>query len=475
MNNSPETSSQQDFSGKFIRTFRTLLPSPFTIAVVLTLFTLLLAFMFSEGTGDGLGADLRQVGKWWEEGIWNGPLMIFAMQAMIMLVLGHVLALTKPVARLIDAVTASFCKDTASAAVMVTFLTVLAGLLNWGVGLIFGAIFARKVGEFAARNNIKLNYALIGAAGYSGLMVWHGGFSGSSLFKIAEKGHLREMMAGLLPEDQINQLPEAITYSETVFSSMNITVAIAVLVLLPALMWLIGKKDKSGLVQLPTATFKAEVQDENPIGAERLDYSKILGIGFGVLILVVGIISALDHPNTKSLAFIQPNWINLMLLSFCLILHAQFSNFLRAIDDAISGAAGILIQFPLYFGIMGLMKSSGLVQDMSDFFVRISTETSYPIYTFISAAIVNVFVPSGGGQWAIQGPIIVQSALDMGVSLQKSILAMAYGDQLTNMLQPFWALPLLGITGLKARDILPYTLLLMLAGIVIFVSCLLLF
>ena len=122
-----------------------------------------------------------------------------------------------------------------------------------------------------------------------------------------------------------------------------------------------------------------------------------------------------------------------------------------------------------------MMKSSGLVDVFSQGMVGISNETTYPIFTFISAGIVNIFVPSGGGQWAIQGPIIVQAASDLGVSLSKSIMALAYGDQLTNMLQPSWALPLLGITGLKAKEILPYTLLLFALGSIIFLIGLLVF
>ena len=148
---------------------------------------------------------------------------------------------------------------------------------------------------------------------------------------------------------------------------------------------------------------------------------------------------------------------------------------MKAIDKAIGGASGILIQFPLYFGIMGIMKSSGLVTDISAFFVEVSNDTTYPIFTFISAGLVNIFVPSGGGQWAVQGPIIVQAASDLGISLPKRSMALAYGDQLTNMLQPFWALPLLGITELKAKEILPYTIFLMLIGTLIYISGLLIF
>jgi short-chain fatty acids transporter len=107
--------------------------------------------------------------------------------------------------------------------------------------------------------------------------------------------------------------------------------------------------------------------------------------------------------------------------------------------------------------------------------VSISNSTTFPIFTFFSAGIVNVFVPSGGGQWGVQGPIIIEAASQLNVPYWKSVMALAYGDQITNMLQPFWALPLLGITGLKAKEILPYSLLLMLAGIVIFIAALLIF
>ena len=158
-----------------------------------------------------------------------------------------------------------------------------------------------------------------------------------------------------------------------------------------------------------------------------------------------------------------------------MLVHKNFYQFLRAISKSINGASGILIQFPLYFGIMGLMKSSGMVSMVSDFFVNVSNPTTFPIFTFLSAGIVNIFVPSGGGQWVIQGPIVIEAAQQIGVPYWKTIMALAYGDQTTNMLQPFWALPLLAITGLKAKEILPYTLILMLVGSTIFILGLLLF
>ena len=175
-------------------------------------------------------------------------------------------------------------------------------------------------------------------------------------------------------------------------------------------------------------------------------------------------------PETISLKIITPNFINLCLFALGLLLHRNLYNYIKSIDNAIRGASGILIQFPLYFGIMGVMTHSGLIQIMSDFFVSISNENTFPLFTFLSAGIVNIFVPSGGGQWAVQGPIIVEAANQLDVSIPKSIMALAYGDQLTNMLQPFWALPLLGITGLKAKEILPYTLILLLVGTCIFIT-----
>ena len=124
---------------------------------------------------------------------------------------------------------------------------------------------------------------------------------------------------------------------------------------------------------------------------------------------------------------------------------------------------------------MGIMNSSGLVNVFSDFFVSISNTTTFPIFTFISAGIVNIFVPSGGGQWGVQGPVIIDAASQLNVPYWKAVMALAYGDQITNMLQPFWALPLLGITGLKAKEILPYTLIMLFIGSSIFIIGLLIF
>jgi short-chain fatty acids transporter len=460
------------FTEKYTKVFKYLLPAPFTIAISLTIITFIIAFFSTRPVTESFSSYSIQLLKYWEEGLWNSGLLVFAIQMMLMLVLGHVLALTKPVNYIINLAVRS-CNNTAKAAALVTLLTIMVSLFNWGLGLIFGAIFARKVAEHATQLKLKINYPIIGAAGYSGLMVWHGGLSGSSLAKVAEPGHLKNMMAGILPENEIALLPEKISYWETVGSSMNLVVMALLLIILPLSMYWIGKRANSTLLNVSNNEVQEEITKVE--GAEKLDHSLVFSLFFGgVVLFYVGYKIVVDY-NYSILDFFTPNNINLLLLALAIILHKSFYNFLKAIDKAISGASGILIQFPLYFGIMGIMKSSGLVTDISAFFVEVSNETTYPIFTFLSAGLVNIFVPSGGGQWAVQGPIIVQAASDLGISLPKSIMALAYGDQLTNMLQPFWALPLLGITGLKAKEILPYTLFLMLIGGLIYFSCLLLF
>ena len=195
-------------------------------------------------------------------------------------------------------------------------------------------------------------------------------------------------------------------------------------------------------------------------------------MGLGITFLLIASYKAMLAGN---ISVIDPNFLNFLLLGLALLFCGNIATFLNRVKSAMGASAGILIQFPLYFGIMGVMKYSGLVEIFSGFLMNISNVTTFPLFTFFSAGLVNIFVPSGGGQWVVQGPIIVEAAQNLGVPLSKSIMALAYGDQITNMIQPFWALPLLGITGLKAKDIIPYTLFLMLIGIVVFISGLLVF
>jgi short-chain fatty acids transporter len=463
-----------DFTGQFAKTFKRLLPSPFTIAILLTFITFIIALFCTQPSNVTTSSHALKLLSHWEKGLWNntGGGLYFAFQMMLMLVLGHVLALSKPVSNFINAIT-KYCTTTSNAVAIITASTILVSLFNWALGLIFGAILARKVGEKFASTNSPLNYGLIGAAAYSGLMVWHGGISGSAPIKATEVDNLKTLVANS-SNINLDLLPSTIPFETTVFSTMNITISMALLIILPSIMYIIGKRQFTQL-QLPASINISPLQSSELIGAEKLDSSQIFIKLLGSLFIFYAFYKAVILPEQISLNFINPNFINFTLFGLAFIMHKNITQFLKAANDAISGAVGILIQFPLYFGILGIMAGSGLIVEISNSFVNISNETTFPILTFLSAGLVNIFVPSGGAQWAIQGPIIISAAQDLGVSYSKSIMALAYGDQLTNMLQPFWALPLLGITGLKARDILPYTLILFLAGGVIFLVGLIVF
>jgi len=442
--------------------FKKVLPSPFTIAVLLTLATMVLAFLYTENTTNEPHA--LAILSFWESGIWNNALLVFAYQMMLILVLGHILVLSKPMNTLILRLT-NLVSNTSNAVLLVSSTTMMVSFFNWGLGLIFGAILARKVAEAAQLRNFEINYPLVGASGYVGLMIWHGGMSGSAPLKVAESGHLASLMSGISSAEIKAQLPEIISFTETVFSSFNLILFGILLVVIPLVLYAIGKRVKTTPTSLPI--YKGNEQTNELLkGAEKLDHSKIFGIFFGVLILTA---CFYQYWTAITEVTITPNLLNFFMLGLAILLHGNFSNFLNAVEEAIKGASGILIQFPLYFGIMGIMRESGMVVQISDFFVSIATTRTLPIFTFFSAGLVNIFVPSGGGQWAVQGPIVVESALKLGVPLPKAIMALAYGDQITNMLQPFWALPLLGITKLKAREILPYTLILMVIGIAVYV------
>ena len=443
--------------------FRNFFPSPFTIAIFLTIIIMILAFFLSSES-------INNIVYGWENGLWNSGLLSFTTQMMLMLVLGHSVALTKVVSKSISYIT-KYCNNTTTAAALVALFSILVSFLNWGLGLIFGAILARKVGENSMKKKIKINYPLIGAAGYCGLMVWHGGLSGSAPLKIAEPNHFQEIINN---DKLINALPDNINFSNTVFSNMNIFNSLLIIVIIPIIFMLIGKiskNEKQLNLKIKSIDTTTKTKTKKTL-AEKIDSSGFMGTLIGGCLILISIEKII---YSSSFDFINPNYINFTLLGLALFLHSNIDDFLKSISLAIKGVSGILIQFPLYFGIMGIMTSSGLVSVFSDFFVTISTEFTYPIYTMISAGIVNIFVPSGGGQWAVQAPIILETAYELGVSFEKTIMAFIYGDQLTNMLQPFWALPLLGITGLKARQILPYTMLIMIIGFFIFLISIILF
>ena len=243
---------------------------------------------------------------------------------------------------------------------------------------------------------------------------------------------------------------------------------ISMVVSLPLLNWFMSKH-KTEPVNLPAEQIPPD-SSTGSTPAEKLERSSLLGI----LTALVGLsyIALELFSQTFSLDI---NRVNFIFLFLALLLHRNFRNFLNATLDGASKVGPLLIQYPFYAGIMYMMTESGLANQISEGFVSISSETTFALYAFFSAGLVNFFVPSGGGQWAVQAPIIIQAANSMGLELSKPIMAVAWGDAWTNLAQPFWALPILAIAGLKARDIMGYCLVSLVVSGVIISACLLLF
>lgn len=422
------------------------LPSPLTIAIFLTIFSAVLAFIFTKPDD---GSRLEFVANAWNIGFWE--LLEFTAQMMLMLVLGHVIALSYVVGKLIDRI-AEACTTATKSAVLVALFSILMGYLNWGLGLIFGAILARKVYESVSKRGIPANYPLLAACGYLSLLVWHGGMSGSAPLTIAKSGHSTEAELGVIP------------ISETIFSPGNLLGFVLIVLVLPTLAAILSRladtTKKYPLKKLP------EMDHTKANGAERVEHISAVGFVFGLAFLSIAFYQLISGPD--KLSFFNLDSINFMLFGFALCFHGKLSSFLWASEEAIKGSTGILIQFPLYAGVMGIVKYTGLLAIFSNAMLATSTAYTFPFWTFFSASLVNILVPSGGAQWQVQGPILIDVARQLGVPMHKAVMSLVYGDQLTNMLQPFWALPLLGITGLKAREILPYSALFMLVAGVIY-------
>src|SRR5699024_295338 len=202
-----------------------------------------------------------------------------------------------------------------------------------------------------------------------------------------------------------------------------------------------------------TSSFESEYveQEYAVVISDRLESSRVISIITGLS----GIIYVFYHVYTNGID-LNHNIVILTMLFLGILLHGITRRFLHSVAHAVKNAGGIIVQFPFYAGIMGMMVASGLSESMSLWFVSISTEFTYPLFAFLSAGIVNFFVPSGGGQWAVQGPIMVPAGLEIGVDSAKTAIAVAWGDAWTNMIQPFWALPLLAIAGLKVKDIMGF-------------------
>jgi len=428
-------------------------PDPFVLALGLTILTAVLAVLFvmngQDARPDEVTAALE---AWWNGGIWT--FLKFGMQMCLILVTGFALASSRPVRWCIERI-ATIPRDTGSAAALVALVAMSAGLFNWGLGLIVGALLASTCAEFLGRRGVRVHYPLICAAGYTGMLTWHGGLSGSAPLKMTKP----EEMAGILPPEVIVSLGlESVPLQATILSNLNLFVTTGMLVLVPLTLFLLAPRKDGDIV---TAS-DLKVRRNDPVEDTEPGGDGIVAIVLNCLVaggLLLGMVVYLMQEG--GLGRLGPNEVNATMLGLGMLFHGSPGRYLRAVEKAARGCAGIILQFPFYAGIMALLAASGLAVWLAETTSRNATETTLPIMTFLSAGVVNFFVPSGGGQWGIQGPIALEAGAAAGVPASKMIMSVAYGDELTNMLQPFWAIPLLAITGIKARDIVGYTALVM--------------
>lgn len=414
------------------------LPDAFIFVLILTLLAAIAALATQDVTPVAL------IGMW-GDGFW--ALLQFAMQMLLVLVTGFILASSPPVRRILQWI-AGLATSRGSAIILVTLVSLAASWINWGFGLVVGAIFAKELAR-----QIRVDYRLLVASAYSGFVIWHGGLSGSIPLTIATEGHFTADQIGVIPT------------SDTIFAFWNIAIVVAVVIVLPLANRMMLPLESEQVLVDPAQLGRDAQPAPLPAHAtpaERLENSPVLMW----LVGVPGLIWLAIHFAAGG--SINLNVVNFLFLFLGVICHGTARSLLAALDEGVRGGAGIVIQFPFYAGIMAIMTGSGLAASLSEWFVSISTADTLPFWSFISAGIVNIFVPSGGGQWAVQAPVMLPAAEALGADIARVAMGVAWGDAWTNLLQPFWALPMLGIAGLKARDIMGFcVVLLLITGVVI--------
>lgn len=443
------------------RVFERTAPDPFVLAVLLTGVTFVLAIAFGSFPSGETARATALLDAWrGESGLWR--FLAFAMQMCLILVTGHALADSGPVRRLIGALS-GMPRNAGSAAAMVGLSACAFGLVNWGLGLIVGALLARGVGRSLEARGVRAHFPLLAAAGYMGMLVWHGGLSGSAPLTMTTRAGAEKVM----PAGVLERFPEGVPLGETIFSPMNLVATAGLLVIVPAVLRLLTPGSAQAVRTVACFHLTGDADGVAPRRVEgakslpdRLLHGRWIAWGLGL-----GLLAGVGRfGSVEGVARIGLNEVNGTMLGLGLLLHGSLGSYARAAEEGARGCAGIMLQFPLYAGIMAMLVTSGLIENFARALASLGGADLIPLTTFLSAGVVNLFVPSGGGQWAIQGPIALEAGASAGLAPGKMIMAVAYGDQLTNMLQPFWALPLLAITGVKAREIVGYACVVMLAA-----------
>ena len=423
--------------GFFVGLAERYLPDAFLFAVVLTLITTLLAAVFVTPNV------LQLIGAWYN-GLWS--ILTFALQMALILLTGYVVAQSPPVSRFLDWL-ASKPRNQGQALALTIVVASIASLINWGFGLVVAAIMARFIGKRLE----NIDYAILVSAGYAGFIVWASGLSSSIALAVSTPGSSANIVE--------QQTGRVLGYGDTIFTWWNILPVILIVALLvPLYWWMMPKRpeqmrkvDRELLAREDEAD-EAEDPDTPAGKLERFWPLNLILAGAIITYFVSSIVS-----GTFTFDF---NAVIALFLALGLILHWTPIRYVRTFTGSAGAIGPIALQYPLYGGIQGLMTLSvggvTLAAVIADWFLSFSNEYTFAFWTFVSSNIISLFIPSGGGHWVVQGPVMVPAAETLGVDQGLVAMAVAWGEGTANMIQPFWALPILGIVGLGIRDIMGY-------------------
>ena len=466
----------------FSRIAQRLLPDPMVIACGLTLLVVLSAWVVPQSielVKMPMAGRVPAVARMWLDGVWEPKFLVFALQMCVVLLTGYGLAKAPPAMAFLRHV-AGRVRSNRSAVLCVTAVSCVGCWINWGFGLIAAGILAGELRRSLREKGVACRYALLVAGAYAGMMIWHGGLSGSAPLKMAENGLtiIKSTSEGHVAVDL-----DPISIGDTVFSTGNLILSGFFILAIPLLLRSMASSTEDDLddaePEAPAAKRSpAPIPTGEPSIADRANRSR----GIPILLGLVGIIALGNLVGERSARAIDINFVNTVFLILGLLLHRNLGEYVAAIAEGGRAVSGIVLQFPLYSGIQGVMFKSGLAVAMSQAFVDMSTwfadamsvssETTFPVAAFLSAGVVNLFVPSGGGQWIVQGPIMCAAADALSLPIEQTVMAVSYGDQWTNMIQPFWAIPLMGLTGVNVRRFMGYCALLMILALPIFAAAL---
>ncbi|MFO0677213.1 MAG: TIGR00366 family protein [Polyangiaceae bacterium] len=440
---------------RFVRRY---MPDPFVLVLLLTAVALVAGFTVMPRLDDASGfTTASRLVMVWTDGFGNAEILKFGLQIILIVVTGEAIAASPPARRLLARLT-SIPATPRGALLLVTSFAIVMGWLHWGLGLVSSALLAREVARSMHARGIRLHYPLLATGAYTSMLLWHAGLTASApLLMNTEKNFVSEVLKRSGPSARV-------PLTETVLAPYNLIACVALALLVPPLVASMHPKGDAPIVPFDPESAPAPPPPPSKVApattpAERLDRSRILSFAIGA----VGLSFLVRYLRTHGFD-LNHNVVNCSFLMLGLVLHESPVSYARAIHESVRGVSGVVLQFPFYGGILAVMKETGLSEHIAHVFVTSSTARTLPFFTFVASILTKSFVPSGAGEWAVEGPVMLKAAEALGVSYGKVTMGVAYGNMLGNMYQPFWSLPLLGLMGLKARDIMGY-------GLVLFVVC----